>query len=42
LEKVLDAATDSSSGGKDNGAENEEIECDRLYQKVSKLQIEVD
>ena len=42
MEKVLDAATDSLSGGKDNGTEKNEIECDRLYQKVSQLQIEVD
>ena len=34
--QLLDAVPDAFSGEKDKGAEKKEIECDRLYQKVSK------
>ena len=40
--QLLDAAPDTFTSGKDKGAEKKEIECDRLYQKVGQLQIEVD
>ena len=40
--QLLDAAPDAFTSGKDKGAEKKEIECDRLYQKVGQLQIEVD
>ena len=40
--QLLDAAPDAFSSVKDKGAEKKEIECDRLYQKVGQLQIEVD
>jgi len=40
--QLLDAAPDTFTSGKDKGAEKKEIECERLYQKVGQLQIEVD
>ena len=40
--QLLDAAPDTFTSGKDKGAEMKEIECERLYQKVGQLQIEVD
>ena len=40
--QLLDAAPDAFSSEKDKGAEKKETECDRLYQKVGQLQIEVD
>ena len=40
--QLLYAAPDTFTSGKDKGAEKKEIECDRLYQKVGQLQIEVD
>ena len=40
--QLFDAAPDTFTSGKDKGAEKKEIECDRLYQKVGQLQIEVD
>ena len=40
--QLLDAAPDAFTSGKDKGAEKKEIECERLYQKVGQLQIEVD
>ena len=39
---LLDAIPDPFSGGNDKGPEKKEIECDRLYQKVVQLQVEVD
>ena len=40
--KLLDAAPDAFSSGKDKGAQKKEVECDHLYQKVGQLHIEVD
>ena len=40
--QLLDVAPDTFTSGKDKGAEKKEIECERLYQKVGQLQIEVD
>ena len=40
--QLLDAAPAAFTSGKDKGAEKKEIECERLYQKVGQLQIEVD
>ena len=40
--QLLDAAPDTFTSGKDKGAEKKEIKCERLYQKVGQLQIEVD
>ena len=40
--QLLDSAPDTFTSGKDKGAEKKEIECERLYQKVGQLQIEVD
>ena len=40
--QLLDAAPDTFTSGEDKGAEKKEIECERLYQKVGQLQIEVD
>ena len=40
--QFLDAAPDAFTGVKDKDAEKKEVECDRLYQKVGQLQIEVD
>ena len=40
--QLLDAAPAAFSSGKDKGSQKKEIECDRLYQKVGQLQIEVD
>ena len=40
--QLLDAAPDTFTSGKDKGAKKKEIECERLYQKVGQLQIEVD
>ena len=40
--QLLDAAPDTFTSWKDKGAEKKEIECDRQYQKVGQLQIEVD
>ena len=40
--QLLDAAPDTFTSGKVKGAEKKEIECERLYQKVGQLQIEVD
>ena len=40
--QLLDAAPDTITSEKDKGAEKKEIECERLYQKVGQLQIEVD
>jgi len=40
--QLLDAAPDAFTGVKDKDAEKKEVECDRLYQKVGQLQIEVD
>ena len=40
--QLLDAAPDTFTSWKEKGAEKKEIECERLYQKVGQLQIEVD
>ena len=40
--QILDAAPDAFTVGKDKGAQKKEVECERLYQKVGQLQIEVD
>ena len=40
--QLLDTVPAAFISVKDKGGQKKEIECDRLYQKVSQLQIEVD
>ena len=40
--QLLELASDVFSRGKDLDAEQKAAECDRLYRKVGKLQVEVD